>query len=461
MREEHGSDAVMVSASPKLTNEELYVAGRFARAGLGVNNLASFHRLVNGGDYHALDEMLGGTFSTVSLDEVLAADLYLIVGCNPPAENPVLGWKIKRRMRQGAKAIVINSSEIDLVKHATVWADGRRGTATVLLNGLVAELLRQGHVDSENLRQTTANFEAVKDSLAKPTLPNTSSLTGVSLSTLREAVQLLATPGLKVVAIYNLDSRMERAVNDLPALANLLLVTGKLGQAGSGLALLSSQCNNSGLQLAGFDPKLAPGGLPLAQNPVLPTLSKLWSADLSFLETAAATNLSRKIWSDKIRAAFLFGENPLVAPEYHAFITNLEFRVVADVFLTETGRAADVFLPLSTFLESDGHFTNWSGLKQRVQPIAKPQHGWTTRLLIQQLSKLAGHNMDYPDTNAVTSELDALLAIHGLSPRLSWTHERQPKLLPCAEQMLPTPPQSPLLVEIDARMAVRLQSIKG
>ncbi|RME23532.1 MAG: 4Fe-4S dicluster domain-containing protein, partial [Candidatus Zixiibacteriota bacterium] len=54
--EAHGRDSVLVSASPKLTNEELYLAGRFARAAIGTNNIVSFHHLATEADYHALDD---------------------------------------------------------------------------------------------------------------------------------------------------------------------------------------------------------------------------------------------------------------------------------------------------------------------------------------------------------------------------------------------------------------------
>ncbi|MBI5385331.1 MAG: molybdopterin-dependent oxidoreductase [Verrucomicrobia bacterium] len=423
--EEHGRDAIMVSASPKLTNEELHLAGRLARAALGTNNLASFHRLANGADYHALDEMLGATRSTVTQADALNADLYLIVGCNPTAENPVLGWKIKRRMRHGAKAVVINSAQIDMVKHASVWADARRGTQTVLLNGIIAELIRRGQIDENFIATQTTGFAPVKESLLKHDLADVSSVTGVDRAQIEEVIALLATPNLKVVAIYNLESRVDRAPNDLKALATLLLAAGKLGTAGSGLALLNGQCNNNGLTAIFGSP---------------------------------APNLSRKMREDKIRAAVILGENPMVAPDYHAFIANLEFRVVADLFLTETAQAADVFLPLSSTLESDGHITNWSGLRQRLFSLGKPPGGSTTTEILQRLCAFLGHDTASNSTTALTAELTSLLPSTGGDEAFP-TPDGKAHFALYSAQITPSTPAAPPVLEIEARMTGRMQAI--
>lgn len=81
--------------------------------------------------------------------------------------------------------------------------------------------------------------------------------------------------------------------------------------------------------------------------------------------------IGRKMREDKIRGAVIFGENLSAAPNYHAFTKNLEFPVVADQFLTETAPAADVFLPLSAYWETEGHFRNWAGMLQEASPISR------------------------------------------------------------------------------------------
>ncbi len=460
--EDHTPDQILVSASPKLTNEELYLTGRMARAALGTNNIHSFYKMLSGADYHALDEMLGGTYSTVGVEELERADIYLIVGSNPTAENPVLGWRIKRKIRQGARAIVINSAAIDLTRHATAWADPRRGTISVLLNGIIAELIRRGSVDSKFVNDKTSNFNQIKEKLSASDIAEVSSITGVSKQVIGTIVDVLSEGDKKIVAWYNLDSRSERSTEDLKALATLMLSLGKIGTGGSGIALFSHQCNFTGMQLAGFDNRLLPGGVPATNLRILDEVKKMWTTDISSVIKSGGTNISRKIREDKIRAALIFGENPAVTEEYNSFINNLEFLVVADLFRTETVNAADVFLPLSSYLETRGHFTNWSGVQQELHPIGEPPTGMAALDILKRLCSLVGHDVEYRSVKDITEELNQLVGRTLPLGRIDGTFitsDGKAHFTPYSDVVMTTSPTVPQVLPIEARLAERLKFI--
>jgi formate dehydrogenase major subunit len=455
---DHSPDQVVVSASPKLTNEELYLAGRFARAAIGTNNITSFHRMVNEADYHALDDMLGGTYSGVGPKEIEQADLFIVLGGNPAVETPVLGWQMKRRMKQGTEAIVINSAEIDLAAYANVWADPRRGTITTLLNGIMAELIRRKAIDTNYLALKTVNFEQVKESLLKHDLGEVASITGVSASKIQKIVEILSDRNKKVVAYYHMESRIERSTNDLKALVTLLSMLGKVGVEGSGLALVSGQCNNTGMQIAGFDNKLLPGGVKSDHTAALQTISQKWKTDLSKSIDGSGTNIGRKIRRDKIRAAIILGENPAIAPEYNSFINNLEFLVVADMFLTETAQSADVFLPLSGYLETPGHLTNWSGMHQQTNPIGDPMNGLSTVEILMKLAAMSGYMMNYDKFEDITTEVNGFIQQFGIGGKFNGkflTEDSKMHFMLYSDQVIATPAASPKVLEIDARMIAR------
>jgi len=462
--EDHDPDHILVAASPKLTNEELYLAGRFARAAIGTNNLLSFHHAITEADYHALDDMLGVTASSIGTTEVENADLYLFVGGNPTIENPVLGWQMKRRMRHGAEAIVINSAQIDLVAHATLWADPRRGTITTLLNGAIAELIRTGALDQEYLKNRTVGSEQLIESLKMCDLTEVSSVTGVSVERIQRMAALLADRTKKVVTWYNLDSRIDRSTNDLKALTTLMLLLGKVSVDGSGLMLTSGQCNHAGMQVAGFDNKLIPGGGSLGSAKLLGEIGRVWRTDLKGLIEQSGTNISRKIREDKIRGAVIFGENPAAGPEYNSFVNNLEFLVVADLFLTETAQAADVFIPMSSYLESEGHLTNWCGMCQETNPIGDPANGMTNIDIVKKLCELRGHHIGLANFDELTSEIDFFGAQSGFTGRLNGsflTADKRAHFVLYSDQAIPTSADTPLVLEIDSRIAARIKQIKA
>jgi predicted molibdopterin-dependent oxidoreductase YjgC len=388
--------------------------------------------------------------------------LFIVLGGNPTSENPVLGWQMKRRIKLGTPAIVINSGEIDLTAYATVWADARRGTATTLLNGIIAELARRNKLDQVFIRDRTVGIYQILGSLAKYDLGEVSAVTGVDIGKIYKIVDLLADPNKKIVAYYNLETRIDRSTNDLKALATLMLGLGKIGSEGSGIALVSNQCNTAGMQLAGFDNQLLPGGSRIDNVRHLQATSELWKTDLKHVLETSGTNLRRKIREDKIRGAVIFGENPSVAPEFHHFVNNLEFLVVADMYLTETAQAAEVFLPLSAYMETEGHLTNWFGMQQKMNPIGSPASGLRTLDVINRLSEVLG-DAGSSSYDQINSELQSLAHLGRTPSRINgWfpTEDGKAHFVLYAEQTASMSADAPQVLDVDSRMAAQMKLIR-
>ena len=464
IREQHTAENILVAASPKMTNEELYLTGRLARGVIGTNSIGSFQMVTNGADYHALDMMLGRTMSTVNQDDIEKADLYIFLGGNPSYENPVLGWRLKRRMRHGAEAIVINANEIDLVRHATVWADARRRTSTTLLNTIMSELVRRDVVDSDYIQQHTANYEQFKSDLSKHDPQTDAAVTGVDPEKINQIVDLFSDRSKKVVAVYNLDSQTDRATHDLRALSSLMLMLGKASGGGSGLALTTSQCNYTGLQLAGLDSRLLPGALPTKHPGHSREVSAVWQAPIDKLTASGNGDIKDAIANDKIRAAIVIGENPAGHAEYNDFVNSLEFLVVADMFLTETAQAAEVFLPLAGYLEGNGHFTNWAGEVQTINPIGEPMTGLSNVDLLKKIANAFGGEMGYNSFDEITGELELLIKQAGnpivRDGSFATTDGRAHFVMYSAETTSQRWSRE-TVIEIDARMHDRMKLIRA
>jgi len=391
LRAENPDGPIMVAASPKLTDEELYVAGKMARTVLRTCAIGSFHHELSGADRHALDAMIGSTSATCGTKELENADLVLVVNSDPTTENPVFGWRLKRLIKAGKKAIVISSSEDGLTRHASLWLDARRGTASTLLNGVIAEIIRTGKEDVDFVNSRTANSDRFKRIMAQTNLDEVSVVTGVHPQKIEQAVNMITAANQKVVAIYGLDSRIDRSPNDLKALASLLLVTGKIGTAGNGLILLTDQCNSRGMELAGFDQQLLPGGMPVEPEMVA-KLSHVWNDPLDCVKQGDNVPSMKKLRDGVIKGAMIFGENPAIDPGWAKRLEQLEFLVVADIYLTETAELADVVLPLNSYVEDEGTITNWEGRRQTVAPLGRPNTGMTNLQMLANICRIAGSN---------------------------------------------------------------------
>jgi formate dehydrogenase major subunit len=419
--------------------------------------------MVSGADYHALDEMLGSTLASADVEDLENADLYLFLGGNPTVDNPVMGWRMKRRMRHGTEAVVINSAEIDLVAHASVWADPRRGTATKLLNGIMSELLHRGVVNEEFITRRTENFAQVKAQIEGEDLHEVALVTGVPEARIHAIVDLLADPNKKIVAWYNLDSRLDRSSEDLKALTTLMMMLGKVGVKGSGIALFTSECNHTGMTLAGFDRVLLPGGASIHNSRILDAVNRFWKHDISDV-VAGGTNLPRKIREDKIRAAVVLAENPAASEDYNGFINNLEFLVVADMFMTETAQAADVFLPLAAYWEGGGHFTNWAGKRQKSNAIGDPANGMSNIAILRRLLEMEGLTPSFDGDEELSAEMLSFIRQQGTEGRIGLsfpTDDGKAHFILYSDQVLPTSARIPAVLEVDARMNERLSLINA
>ena len=89
---------------------------KLIRAGFGNNNVDTCARVCHSPTGYGLKQTFGESSGTQDFDSVMKADVILIIGANPTDGHPVFASLMKKRLRQGAKLIVVDPREIDLVK---------------------------------------------------------------------------------------------------------------------------------------------------------------------------------------------------------------------------------------------------------------------------------------------------------------------------------------------------------
>ncbi|HEX7503322.1 MAG TPA: molybdopterin-dependent oxidoreductase, partial [Acidobacteriota bacterium] len=397
----HGPEAVAVFASPRMSNEELYLLQKWVRTGFKTDQIGSFSNLLHGDGLDALDDMLGLTVSTTTMDEFQNADIIMVVNAELTEENLIAELKIKEAMKKGAKLVTVNSSETALSKIADLWLDPKRGTNTALLAGIANALIHNEKTDRDFITRRTENFSAYQAAIAKLDRKKTSALTGLDAEKFDRIVAILsAAPNL--VVVYGMDQCLEKAPDDLKALGNLLLLLGKTGRAGNGLILVRDYANAQGLLDMGVDPRYFPG-TARGEEAATDRLNKLWGADLGRI--AKPVDLRKKLVEGKIKAALIFGEDPLAAGAAADLLAAVEFKLVVDFFMTATASEADVVLPMSTPLESSGTYTACDRRVQRSAAILPPLAGMTNLEIIGKLAEKTGGKLRCADPGEIFKEI--------------------------------------------------------
>lgn len=409
--EAYGSGSVAVLGSPRMTNEELYLLQKMARVGLKTNNIGSFSNLLNGVEQDALDDMFGITTSTATTDDLAGADLILVVNAELSEESLVAELKIKAAQRNGAQLVTVSSSEVELNKFADLWIDAKRGTVTALLQGMSNTVIGKGLADTDYIKKRTEGFDAFKESITNLNTSGVSELTGVSKERITKLYDLIAKPDQKIIVVYNIDSLWEKSSNDLRAIGNFLLLTGRIGKPGNGLILLREYANSQGLFDMGADPRYLPGHIRPENTKGVKDLSSLWGVDLTHIFTP--TDLKEQLEGDRIKALLVFGEDPLAAARNVRLTGGIEFMLVLDYFMTPTAMEADVVLPASLPIETGGSFTACDRRVQETKAIFAPRSGMESWQIITGLANRLGTPFKYKSAKDVASEIRSAIPAYG------------------------------------------------
>jgi formate dehydrogenase major subunit len=396
-REGRGEE-IAVFVSPRLTNEEAYLAQKLARVGLGTNNVCSLAALVNPSFFEPT------VMSTATYHDLAQAEAILVVNSNLDEEHFVVDLLAKRAIRNGGRLVFVGPEENRTTRVAAVHLACRPGAQSWVVAALVRELAARGALDPNAHPDLAARLrELGTDSLG--------TASGVSDAALAEAAAVLAEARSRVV-VFNKDYRGRRLPGD-----DRLFAAAARALDAPHLALWE-KANMQGLLDMGVHPAWFPGYL-YVKNGGVQAFEKRWGVVLQGVRGFDSPGeLARALAERRIRVAVVLGEDPLgneeLPEEVREGLRAAEYLVVADVVMTATARAADAVLPLSAAVETSGTFTNAERRAQRVRRSIAPRSGLETWQLLCQLGSRMGlgTKMRYASAEDVWAEIRQVVALY-------------------------------------------------
>jgi len=350
-----GADAVAGIASPRLTNEELYLFQKLMRTAIGTNNIDTEARFGYAKAQAVLQKMLGLTGASASIDRIDQSACVLVFGADLNAEATGIEYRvIKAATKQDASLVLANMRDVKLKKFANSHLKYRPGSELFVINALTKIILESGREDRAFIEGRVANIDELKGALAGFSLEQAAVAAGVTEADLREAADLIAgKPSIAI--IFGSDIiRGAQAAEAVTALANLAMVTGCLGKEAGGIFPIDEKTNMQGV----LDMGVAPTHLPGYHDSPVP------GKDLGHIIDG--------IEAGTIKALYVVGSDPLVSfPNNNRLrkaFGKLELLIVQDLFPTATAQLAQVFFPAALSSEKSGSFTTIDG---RVQCLTK------------------------------------------------------------------------------------------
>ncbi len=419
IQERHGRQAIGGITSSRCTNEETYLVQKMIRAVFGNNNTDTCARVCHSPTGYGLKTTFGTSAGTQDFDSVEHADVVVVIGANPTDGHPVFGSRLKKRLREGAKLIVIDPRRIDLVRMPHVEAAHhlplRPGTNVAVLTAMAHVIVTEGLVD-EDFVATRCDLEAFEDWAAfvaeeRNSPEATEALTGVPAADLRAAARLYATGGNGAI-YYGLGvTEHSQGSTTVMAIANLAMATGNIGRRGVGVNPLRGQNNVQGSCDMGSFPHELPGYRHVSDDAARAVFEKIWGATIDAEPGLRIPNMLDAAVAGEFKGIYIQGEDILQSdPDTHhvaAGLAAMDCVIVHDLFLNETANYAHVFLPGSTFLEKDGTFTNAERRINRVRRVMAPKNGYADWEVTLLLANAMGADWDYTHPSEIMEEIAA------------------------------------------------------
>lgn len=416
----YGVDSVGGITSSRCSNEETYLVQKLVRAAFGNNNVDTCARVCHSPTGFGLKQTLGESAGTQTFESIAQCDVIVVMGANPSDAHPVFASRMKRRIREGAKLIIIDPRAINLVSSAHVKADYhlplRPGTNVAMLNAFAHVIAKERLYDQafiQNRCETDAFNDWLNFILQDENSPETvAEDTGVNADDIRAAARLYATGGNASI-YYGLGvTEHAQGSTAVMAIANLAMLTGNIGKPGVGVNPLRGQNNVQGSCDMGSFPHELPGYRHVAIDEVRESFEKAWNVSINPEPGLRLPNMFSAAVSGSFKALYCQGEDILQSDpntqHVEAALASMECVIVQDLFLNETAKFAHVFLPGSSFLEKDGTFTNAERRISRIRKICQSPSGMADWEITVALSNALGYEMRYEHPGEIMDEIASL-----------------------------------------------------
>ena len=424
----YGRDSVGGITSSRCTNEEAYLVQKLVRAAFGNNNVDTCARVCHSPTGYGLKQTLGESAGTQAFISVMKADVVVLIGANPTEGHPVFASQLKRRLRAGAKLIVVDPRAIALVRTPHITAEHHLqllpGTNVALLTSLAHVIVTEGLAKDAYVaeRCETESWQRWVAAVSRPeNSPEASAaITGVPAAEVRAAARLYATAANGAI-YYGLGvTEHSQGTTAVMCIANLAMATGNLGREGVGVNPLRGQNNVQGSCDVGSFPHELAGYRHISDPNTRALFDGAWGVKLLDEPGLRIPNMFEAALDGSFKGIYIQGEDMAQSDpntqHVAAAFSAMECVVVQDLFLNETALYAHVLLPGSSFLEKDGTFTNAERRISMVRKVMEPLAGLADWEVTAALSNKLGYPMNYAHPSEIMAEIARLTpTFHGVS----------------------------------------------
>ena len=384
IREKSGPDSIYWLGSAKMTNEAAYLFRKLG-AFWGTNNTDHQARICHSTTVTGVANTWGYGAMTNSYNDIRNAKTLIIWGGNPAEAHPVsLQHLLEGKELNRANFIVVDPRMTRTAAHATEYVRLRPGTDIPVLYGMMWHILKNGWEDKEFIKQRVYGFDDAKKEIEKWDPAEVERVSGVPGEQLKRVAEMFATQKPATLIWCMGQTQHTVGTANVRASCMALLLTGNVGQPGTGANIFRGHDNVQGATDVGLDIVTLPFYYGLVEG-AWKHWARVWEVDYNdllarfddkkMMETpgipltrwfdAVLLPKDQVAQKDNVRAMFVQGHasNSITRiPESIKGLEKLDLLVVADphpttwaVLAVKAGRKDGTYLlPVCTQFESSG-----------------------------------------------------------------------------------------------------------
>ena len=342
----------------------------------------------------------------------------ILWGSNARETHPIFFHHLLKGVNNGARLYTVDPRRTSSAEWSDGWLGIDVGSDIALANALGREILAAGLENKEFIARATSGIEDYRAKVESYTLEYAERETGVPAAMVRELAHAFATAPRAMICWTLGITEHHNGVDNVLALISLVLLCGHVGRYGSGVNPLRGQNNVQGGGDMGALPDRLPGFQHVENDELRAKFDALWGVKVPPKRGWHLSGMFDAMERGDLTSVYVIGENPVQseADQKKAIhlLSNLEFLVVQDIFLTKTAELADVVLPASAaWAETEGTVTNSERRVQLVRRALNPPGEARDDLdIVVELAQRMGGNWPATTPEELWDELRQLSPVH-------------------------------------------------
>ncbi|MTI66471.1 MAG: molybdopterin oxidoreductase [Firmicutes bacterium] len=316
-----------------------------------------------------------------SLDDLLNAEVVIMWGRNPYNTSIHLLHMLKEAKKRNVKIVVIDPLKTNTAKLSDKHISINPATDGALAMAITKIIIDKNLIDKDFINRYVKGFDEYKKYLDTLSLDFLSKETGVSIKDLYKLADIYIYNKSTIYMGYGLQ-KYKNGGNTIRAIDALAAIAGKIGTKGQGV---------------NYADRVYPDILDLD-----PFESKKYAINERYFKLANLYDYIKREKDIPIKAVFFTKANPLAQlpnlNEGIKAINDIDFKVCIDMFMTDTAKHCDLFIPCTNTLESEDIV--YSSMNNYYitynERVIKPKHKFMDEYyLFRELARKMGYK-NYP-----------------------------------------------------------------